>query len=77
MLMDFRRYVLLLIDSGELYVDLILCRSLYEPLWEDLFHRLKAKNIHVNSIWIADVAQQGQSGVINEKDLGNDRETML
>ena len=27
----------------------------------------------IRSIWIADVANQGQSGVLNENVLGNDR----
>lgn len=47
-------------------------KELYEPLWEDLWHRSKKHNFRLRSIWIADVAQQGQSGVLNEELLGND-----
>ncbi|EMD01191.1 hypothetical protein BAUCODRAFT_144742 [Baudoinia panamericana UAMH 10762] len=47
-------------------------KELYEPLWDELYERLKAKDISISSIWIADVAHQGASGVLNEKKLGND-----
>lgn len=47
-------------------------KELYEPLWDDLYERFKARNIRIRSIWIADVAHQGQSGVLNESKLGND-----
>ncbi|KAL1306776.1 hypothetical protein AAFC00_005437 [Neodothiora populina] len=47
-------------------------KELYEPLWDELYAKLKANNIRIRSIWIADAAHQGQSGVINEKTLGND-----
>ncbi len=46
---------------------------MYEPLWDELYERLKAKGIRIRSIWIADVAHQGASGVLNERKLGNDR----
>lgn len=48
-------------------------QELYEPFWDDLYERLKARNIRIRSIWIADVSFQGQSGVLNEHELGNDR----
>ncbi|EME49450.1 hypothetical protein DOTSEDRAFT_68272 [Dothistroma septosporum NZE10] len=47
-------------------------KELYEPLWDDLYERLEARNIHIRNIFIADVSQQGQSGVLNEHKLGND-----
>ncbi|KAK3067909.1 hypothetical protein LTR53_014921 [Teratosphaeriaceae sp. CCFEE 6253] len=47
-------------------------KELYEPLWDELYERLKAKGIRIRGIWIADVAHQGQSGVLNEERLGND-----
>ncbi|KAL2063009.1 hypothetical protein VTL71DRAFT_6081 [Oculimacula yallundae] len=47
-------------------------KELYEPLWEDLHARSKSNGFRIRSIWIADVAQQGQSGVLNEGLLGND-----
>ena len=34
---------------------------------------MKAAGIRIRGIWIADVANQNQSGVLNEKLLGNDR----
>ncbi|KAM0248337.1 hypothetical protein ACHAP5_003507 [Fusarium lateritium] len=47
-------------------------KELYEPLWDDLYESAKQKNIRIRSIWIADVWNQGQSGVTNENILGND-----
>ncbi|SMY20566.1 unnamed protein product [Zymoseptoria tritici ST99CH_1A5] len=47
-------------------------KELYEPLWDDLYERLKAQNVKIRSVWIADVSHQGQSGVLNEHKLGND-----
>lgn len=49
-------------------------KELYEPLWDDLYQSLKKRGQPIHSIWIADVAQQGTSGVLNEAMLGNDRE---
>ncbi|KID72361.1 Abhydrolase domain-containing protein mpaH [Metarhizium brunneum] len=47
-------------------------KELYEPLWDDVYDRLLRKNIRIRSVWIADIWNQGQSGVLNEKMLGND-----
>jgi len=47
-------------------------KELYEPLWIELHSRLKAQNLRIRSIWIADVAWQGHSSVLNETALGND-----
>ncbi|KAL1964663.1 hypothetical protein VTN77DRAFT_6689 [Rasamsonia byssochlamydoides] len=47
-------------------------KELYEPLWEELYARSKTQGFRIRSIWMADVAHQGQSGVINENTLGND-----
>lgn len=47
-------------------------KELYEPFWEELYHKLKGQGQDVQSIWIADVAHQGVSGVLNEHKLGND-----
>ncbi|KAL3479959.1 Alpha/beta hydrolase family-domain-containing protein [Aspergillus californicus] len=47
-------------------------KELYEPLWDDIYERLKSRNRRIRSIWIADVAQQGESGVLNEGILGHD-----
>lgn len=52
--------------------ELIFDQELYEPLWDDLYERLQLKGVHISSIWIADVAHQGDSGVLNEDLLGND-----
>lgn len=35
--------------------------------------RLQGAGVLVNSIWMADVAQQGTSGLLNEDKLGSDR----
>jgi len=48
---------------------------MYEPLWEDLHARSKKSGFKIRSIWIADVAHQGQSGVLNEALLGDDRKS--
>lgn len=47
-------------------------KELYEPLWEDLMAKSRDHNFRIRSIWMADVAHQGQSGVLNEQSLGND-----
>ncbi|KAF2213524.1 hypothetical protein CERZMDRAFT_39253 [Cercospora zeae-maydis SCOH1-5] len=47
-------------------------KELYEPLWADIHSRLKSAGTFIRSIWIADVANQGASGVLNEHKLGND-----
>ncbi|KAL4791583.1 Alpha/beta hydrolase family-domain-containing protein [Aspergillus venezuelensis] len=47
-------------------------KELYEPFWDDLHESLASRNINIRSIWIADVASQGQSGILNESILGND-----
>ncbi|KAM0468837.1 hypothetical protein ACHAP7_010521 [Fusarium lateritium] len=47
-------------------------KEMYEPLWEDIYQRASQTGIRIRSIWIADMWNQGQSGVLNEKILGND-----
>lgn len=47
-------------------------KELYEPLWDDLAQALRKQRQTIRGIWIADVAQQGMSGVLNEDKLGND-----
>lgn len=47
-------------------------KELYEPLWEELHARSKNNGFSIRGIWIADLAQQGASGVLNEQLLGND-----
>lgn len=49
-------------------------QELYEPLWDDVHDCMRNQNRRIRSIWIADVAQQGQSGILNESILGNDSE---
>ena len=51
-------------------------KELYEPFWDELFHLLsRTKRVQIRSIWIADMSNQGRSGVLNESVLGNDRKT--
>ncbi|KAF7594572.1 hypothetical protein BBP40_008839 [Aspergillus hancockii] len=47
-------------------------KEMYEPLWDDLYERMSVLGRRIRSIWVADVAHQGQSGVLNERILGND-----
>ncbi|KAK6379539.1 hypothetical protein LTS17_006457 [Exophiala oligosperma] len=53
-------------------------KELYEPLWEDLSRVLASRrsssssSVQIRSIWVADAANQGASGVLNEDLLGND-----
>ncbi|KIH92577.1 toxin biosynthesis protein [Sporothrix brasiliensis 5110] len=47
-------------------------KELYEPLWDDLLALSEKNGFRIRSIWIADVAWQGESGVRNEANLGND-----
>ncbi|CAF9926713.1 MAG: hypothetical protein ALECFALPRED_003511 [Alectoria fallacina] len=47
-------------------------KELYEPLWDDLYRALRKQGQAIKGIWIADVSQQGMSGVLNEDKLGND-----
>lgn len=50
-------------------------KELYEPLWDDLLEKAKESGkFRIRNIWMADVAWQGESGVMNEQKLGNDRE---
>ena len=44
-------------------------KELYEPLWDELSRTLRRP---IRNIWIADVVQQGMSGLLNENKLGND-----
>ena len=58
--------------------DLLISRTnshqeLYEPLWEEIYARSKGSGFRIRSIWMADVAWQGESSVLNEDVLGNDR----
>lgn len=48
-------------------------KELYEPLWEDLLDVLSHSGLRIRSIWIADVAWQGQSAILNKDNLGYDR----
>ncbi|KAF2833519.1 alpha/beta-hydrolase [Ophiobolus disseminans] len=47
-------------------------KELYEPLWDELLQRCEQYGFGIRGVWIADVAHQGQSSVLNEDKLGND-----
>ncbi|TVY78497.1 Abhydrolase domain-containing protein mpaH [Lachnellula suecica] len=50
-------------------------KELYEPLWDELYQTTQnggPNSFRIRNIWIADVANQGASGVLNEKKLGNE-----
>ncbi|KAL2833134.1 putative toxin biosynthesis protein [Aspergillus pseudoustus] len=46
-------------------------KEILEPLWEDLYAQLKKQSVPLRGIWIADVTNQGASGVLNENVLGD------
>lgn len=50
-----------------------LPKELYEPMFDDLLSQTRNLNFKIRSIWIADAAHHGASGVLNETKLGNDR----
>lgn len=50
---------------------------MYEPLWDDILLQARRHGLSIRNIWIADVSFQGQSSVINEALLGNDRKNSL
>ncbi|KAI4238697.1 MAG: hypothetical protein LQ349_000914 [Xanthoria aureola] len=47
-------------------------KELYEPFWEALCRSSEKRGLHIRSVWMADVANQGMSSVLNEDKLGND-----
>jgi hypothetical protein len=49
-------------------------KEMYEPLWEAVVKGLEDKGRRVRAIWVADPVNQGESGVLNERILGPDRE---
>ncbi|KAB8236078.1 alpha/beta hydrolase [Aspergillus alliaceus] len=49
-----------------------LAKELYEPLWDEVLQRSKQNGFQIRSIWVADVANMGMSGVINEDKLSTD-----
>jgi hypothetical protein len=51
---------------------LILVQELYEPLWEDLERLLRERGRRIRSIWIADMSNQGASGLLNENSKYDD-----
>lgn len=46
-------------------------KEAYEPLWQDLYTELIQKGIYLRGIWIADISNQGASGVLNEHIQGD------
>lgn len=52
-------------------------KELYEPLWDDLLAQSKAAGYGIRGIWMADVANQGGSYLLNEAKTGNDRRLLF
>ena len=52
-------------------------QEVYEPLWEDIEQESRHYGFRIRGIWMADISNQGESGVLNENCLGNDREWLL
>ncbi|RAL10366.1 putative toxin biosynthesis protein [Aspergillus homomorphus CBS 101889] len=46
-------------------------KEVYEPLWEELYAQMKLASIPLRAIWVADVSNQGASGVLNEDIQGD------
>ncbi|KAH8430139.1 uncharacterized protein LDX57_007809 [Aspergillus melleus] len=44
----------------------------YEPFWVDIYQAANKSGLAIRGIWMADVAHQGVSGLVNEERLGND-----
>jgi hypothetical protein len=66
--------------EGSQGITLIAChangapKECYEPLWDALYEYMqKSAKTHIMSIWIADISNQGESSILNEHKLGNDR----
>jgi len=49
-----------------------MVKEMYEPLWDELHARSKASGFRIRSIWMADVAHQGESYLKDEDKIGND-----
>ena len=49
-------------------------QELYEPFWDELLRRIEGRFV-IRSIWIADIVGQGESYVLNESTVGNERES--
>ncbi|EXJ90734.1 hypothetical protein A1O1_03838 [Capronia coronata CBS 617.96] len=47
-------------------------KEMYEPLFDDLEEKMHGLGRRIRAIWIADMAHQGQSFVLNEAVVGND-----
>ncbi|KAI7914188.1 hypothetical protein M0657_008756 [Pyricularia oryzae] len=47
-------------------------QELYEPIWDDILDQASAHGFRIRSIWMADMAWQGESGLVNKGKLGND-----
>lgn len=47
-------------------------KEMLEPFWDDLHERMQREGSRIRGIWIADIASQGRSGIINERNLGPD-----
>lgn len=56
------------------WIILNVAKEAYEPLWVEIYQAAKIMGLKIRGIWIADVAHQGASGLLNEERLGNDRE---
>ncbi|TWU77389.1 hypothetical protein ED733_006132 [Metarhizium rileyi] len=50
--------------------------KLYEPLWDALYQQSETHAFSIRGIWIADMAPQGMSGVLNERKISNDNSWM-
>ncbi|KZF26294.1 putative toxin biosynthesis protein [Xylona heveae TC161] len=47
-------------------------KELFEPMWDELLHKSSDNGFNIRGIWIADVSNQGESGILNEDKIGDD-----
>lgn len=53
-------------------------KELYEPLWDDLYEATqRTGHVKIRSIWMMDVSWQGESAVLNEQKIGDDRKCSM
>ena len=49
-------------------------QEMYEPLWDGILcNSQKSNSFKIRGIWMADMSNQGASGVLNEDMQGDDR----
>jgi hypothetical protein len=50
-------------------------KEMYEPFFDDLLGVLEKKGVKVRAVWAVDAATHGESGMVNDWILGDDRKS--